>query len=384
VLGTERVTGCTLGRRFGLRLSGMHVAVVSPYSLSKPGGVQDHARELAKALHRMGHDVTLFGPELRGPQPGFDGIGTVSLGRAVNVPANGSIAPLGIDPTMLVRLDLALDAADVVHVHEPFLPVGLATLWRRPRNTAVVGTFHAAAERFAPYAIAAPLLRRAVKRLDETTAASPEARRLVRRYVAVDPEIVPNGVDVASFDKAEPDPWARDLGRVVLFVGRAEPRKGFDTVLRAFDAIAHARSDVHLVWIPATPDDVPNELRHERIHALGPVSHERKLALHRAAEIVLCASTGSESFGIVVLEGLAGGSAVLASDIPGYRYAGGEAPRYVTPGDTNAWIDALAHLLDDERERSALAARGPDRAALFDWDVVAEQTLHVYERALGS
>jgi phosphatidylinositol alpha-mannosyltransferase len=361
----------------------MHVAIVSPYSMSKPGGVQDHARELAKALHRKGHEVVLFGPELRGPQEGLDGIGTISLGRAVNIPANGSIAPLGIDPTMLIRFDLALDAADVVHVHEPFLPVGLAALFRRPRNTAVVGTFHAAAERFAPYAIAAPLLRLAARRLNETTAASPEARKLVRRYVAVDPLVVPNGVDTKGFDKAEPDPWASDLGRVVLFVGRAEQRKGFDTVLKAFNAIAPTRPDVHLVWIPATEADIPDELRHERIHALGPVSHERKLALHRAAEVVLCASTGSESFGIVVLEGLAGGSAVLASDIPGYRYAGGDAPSYVAPGDVNAWIDALAMMLDDEQQRSAAAARAPDRAALFDWDAVADQTLHVYERAIG-
>ena len=361
----------------------MHVAIISPYSMSKPGGVQDHTRELAKALFRKGHDVTLLGPELRGEQDGLDGIGTVSLGRAVSVPANGSIAPLGIDPTAIVRLDLSLDAADVIHVHEPFLPVGLMALLRRPQNTAVVGTFHAAADRFLPYAIAAPLLRRASKRLDETTAASPEARRLVRRYVAVDPVIVPNGVDCEAFAKADPDPWAKDLGRVVLFVGRPEPRKGFETVLKAFAAISSARSDVHLVWIPATPNDVPPDVNSERIHALGPVSRERLMALHRAADVAACASTGSESFGIVVLEGLAGGSAVLASDIAGYRYAGGDAPLYVKPGDVNAWIDALAVVLDDDRERSALAARGPDRAALFDWSVVADQTIAVYERAIS-
>jgi phosphatidylinositol alpha-mannosyltransferase len=363
--------------------SHVHVAIVSPYSLSRPGGVQDHCRELAKALFRKGHDVTLFGPELRGEQEGLDGIGTVSLGRAIDVPANGSVAPLGIDPTALVRLDLTLDAADVVHVHEPFLPVGLMTLIRRPRNTAVVGTFHAAADRFWPYAVTAPVLRRAAKRLDETTAASPEARKLVRRYVAVDPSVVPNGVDAAGFAKADPDPWAKDLGRVALFVGRPEPRKGYENVLRAFAAIAQTRDDVHLVWIPGSEADIPADISRERIHALGPVSHERKLALHRAAAVACCASTGSESFGIVVLEGLAGASAVLASDIPGYRYAGGDAPLYVEPGNTNAWIDAMARVLDDDRERSALAARGPERAALFDWSEVADQTIAVYERALA-
>jgi len=361
----------------------MHIAIISPYSLSKPGGVQDHCRELAKALFRKGHDVTLFGPELRGEQEGLDGIGTVSLGRAINVPANGSIAPLGIDPTALVRLDLTLDAADVVHVHEPFLPVGLMALARRPPNTAVVGTFHAAAEKFLPYAIAAPLLRRASKRLDETTAASPEARRLVRRYVAVDPIVVPNGVDCDSFAKADPDPWASELGRVVLFVGRAELRKDFETALRAFDTIKATRPDVHLVWIPATDDEIPSGVSRDRLHALGPVSRERLMALHRAAEVVLCPSSGNESFGIVVLEGLAGSSAVLAADIPGYRYAGGDAPVYVAAADVNAWSDALASLLDDDVRRASVASRGPDRAALFDWSLVADQTIDVYERALA-
>jgi phosphatidylinositol alpha-mannosyltransferase len=354
--------------------------------MSRLGGVQDHARELARALHRKGHDVTLFGPELRGGAGSdgrLDGIGTVSLGRAINIPANGSIAPLGIDPTALIRFDLALDAADVVHVHEPFLPIGLMALGRRPRNTAVVGTFHAAAERFAPYAIAAPFLRRMAKRLDETTAASPEARRLVRRYVAVDPLIVPNGVDADAFAKTDPDPWASELGRVVLFVGRPEPRKDFDTILKAFAAVAPTRPDVHLVWIPATPDDVPVELRSDRVHALGPVSRDRLMALHRAAEIVVCPSKGNESFGIVVLEGLAGGSAVIAADIAGYRYAGGDAPLYVEAGNVNAWTEALGRVLDDDNERRTLAARAPDRASLFDWDVVADQTIHVYERALG-
>lgn len=348
--------------------------------MSRPGGVQDHARELSRALVVAGCEVTLFGPELRGEQPGLDGVGTVSLGGAVSVPANGSIAPLGIDPRMVVRFDLGLDPADVLHLHEPFLPAPALAMLRRPKATPVVGTFHAAGDRFWPYALASPLIRVMARRLDATTAASPEARRLVRRYVNLDPEIVPNGVDVAGFEGATPDPWAASLGPVVLFVGRPEPRKGFQTVVDAFTSVAATRGDVHLVWIPATADDVP--VRHERMHCLGPVSRERLMALHRAADIVCCASLGQESFGIVVLEGLAGSSAVIASDIPGYRYAGGDVPAYVPPGDVAAWTAALGRLLDDEAERRRLAALGPQRARAFDWALVAEQTLRVYERVL--
>ncbi len=358
----------------------MHVAIVSPYSMSRPGGVQDHARELSRALVRAGCEVTLFGPELRGSQPGLEGVGTVSLGGAVSIPANGSIAPLGIDPRMIVRYDLGLDPADVLHLHEPFLPASAMAMLRRPKGTRVVGTFHAAADSFWPYAIAAPFIRRMARRLDATTAASPEARRLVRRYVSVDPEIVPNGVDLAAFQGAEPDPWAASLGRVVLFVGRPEPRKGFRTVVDAFASVASTRSGVHFVWVPATADALP--IRHERIHCLGPVSRERLMALHRAADVVCCASLGQESFGIVVLEGLAGSSAVIASDIPGYRYAGGDAPVYVQPGDVVAWSAALGRLLDDDEERARVAEHGPERARAFDWARVAEQTIRVYERVL--
>ncbi|MGH2758467.1 MAG: glycosyltransferase family 4 protein [Actinomycetota bacterium] len=362
----------------------MHVAIVSPYSMSKPGGVQDHARELALALVRSGCEVTLFGPELRGPASKLEGVGTVSLGGAVNVPANGSVAPLGIDPRMIVRFDLALDPADVLHVHEPFLPAGLFAMLRRPKGTKVVGTFHAAADSFWPYAVTAPLLRLVSRRLDATTAASPEARKLVRRYVSVDPLIVPNGVDVSAFERAEPDPWAAQLGRVVLFVGRPEARKGFGTVLDAFASVAQSREDVHLVWVPATPEALPAGTRPERIHCLGPVSRERLMSLHRAADVVCCASLGQESFGIVVLEGLAGASAVLCSDIPGYRYAGSDAPIYVPPGDVNAWSIALGRLLDDPEGRKALAAQGLSRARQYDWTTVAAETLRVYELALES
>ncbi len=361
----------------------MHVALISPYSMSRPGGVQEHTRGLALALVALGHEVTLFGPELRGEQERLDDVATVSLGPAVDIPANGSVARLGIDPRMLVRFDLTLDAADVVHCHEPFLPASIAAILRRPKNTAVVGTFHAAAERFWPYALTAPLLRRLSKRLDQTTAVSPEARRLVRRYVNVDPEIVPNGVDVEVYEKAEADEWALRLGKVVLLVGRVDARKGFDVVCKAFARVAKDQPDAHLV-VTATPGQLPEAALSERIHCVGVVDESRKLALHRAADIVCCASTAGESFGMVVLEGLAGASAVLASDIKGFRYAGGDAVTYVAPGDVDAWTSALRKMLADDSERERLAARGPERARGFDWSRIAEQTLHVYERALDA
>jgi phosphatidylinositol alpha-mannosyltransferase len=320
---------------------------------------------------------------LRGEQPDLDGVATVSLGGAVRVPANGSIAPLGIDPRMVVRFDLSLDPADVIHCHEPFLPAGLFATLRRPDRTALVGTFHATADGFWPYAITAPLLRRVARRLDATTAVSPAARKLVRRYVAVDPEIVPNGVDVAAFERTDPDPWASELGgTVVLFVGRSEPRKGFAVAASAFAYVASTRPDIHLV-ATVEADAIPDGVSRERIHCVGPVGAEKRNALYKAADIDVFPSLGGESFGVVVAEGLAGGSAVLASDIPGYRYAGGDAAVYAPPGDVPTWSKALAALVDDADERARLAKGGPDRARSFDWPKIAEATVAVYDRALN-
>lgn len=359
----------------------MHVGMVCPYSMRRPGGVQEHVRGLSRALLELDCQVSVFAPELRASDEGFDGVQGFSLGKAVNVPANGSVAPLGLDPRMVLQLDMGLDPVDVVHLQEPFLPAGLAALLRLPEGVPAVGTFHAAADRFWPYAAAKPLIRRAARRLRATMAVSPAARQLVRRYVPVDPDIVPNGVDVGAFEGAAPDPWAEGLGRVVLFVGRPEARKGFDLCVRAFCGAAARMPDAHLVCVPALPEDVElvSDAVAGRVHCLGPVSRERLLGLYRAADVVCAPALGGESFGLVVVEGLAAGAAVLASDLPGYRFAGGEAARYLAPGHLPDWRRALEEILTDDAARGELARGGPERAREFDWSRVAARVRDRYE-----
>lgn len=348
--------------------------------MSEPGGVQEQVRGLARALSAAGEQVSLFGPELPSEDK-ISGVEMMSLGGAVRLPANGSVAPVGLDPRMLVRLELALDPADVLHVHEGFLPASLAATFRVPTGVPVVATFHAAAERFLPYRVAAPALRRFGRRFAAATAVSPSAAALVRRYTALNPQIVPNGFDTDAYASAAPDPWAAGLGRVVLFVGRPEPRKGFDVALRAFASVSARHPDVHLVCFPAPGSSAPDGL--DRVHCLGRVDHQRKLALYAAAESVVVPSLHGESFGLVVVEAMAAGCAVLASDIPGYRFAGGDVPVYAAPGDAGAWADQLDLLLSGHKRRSELAERGPARAREFDWTNVGAAMSDVY-RAVAS
>jgi phosphatidylinositol alpha-mannosyltransferase len=362
----------------------MHVAIVCPYSFGFPGGAQEFCRGLARSLRDRRHEVSLFAPHVGRDAEGLDGVVTVSLGGAVRVPANGSLAPLGIDPRMVARLELGLDPADVINVHEPFLPASVLAAFRAPRGVPVVGTFHAAADRFLPYAIAAPVLGPPLRRrLRATTASSEASRALARRYAGVDPVIVPNGFDTAAFAGAEPDGWTRSLGRVVLFVGRPEPRKGFDLLLRAFAGAAAFRPDVHLVCVgPAAASGSRfAEGLGGRVHCLGHVELARLMSIYRAAEIFCAPNLAGESFGRVVVEAMAAGCAVIASDLPGMRYAGGDAVEYGAAGDLAAWRETLSRLLDDEARRSELAGAAPERAKQFDWSVVTDQMLEVFERA---
>lgn len=365
----------------------MKVALVSPYDLSVPGGVQSHVGHLAARLRDLGDEVVVLGPG--------GGAGEEDLGRSVAMRFNGSVAPIALTPAAVRRTRTRLRdiAADVVHVHEPLVPlVGPAAT--SAGAGAVVATFHAWSSTARAYRAARPVGRRVVRHLDALVAVSPAAAGYHAAALGL-PEhrfrIVPNGVDVARFARAEPHPELHDPERpTLLFVGRLEPRKGLEPLVRSFTELKTRRPELRLLVVGDGPEGtrcralLPPGLRDDVVF-LGRVSGDELAACYAAADVYVSPALGGESFGIVLLEAMAAGTPVVASDIPGYRTVvrDGEQGRLVAPGDPSALADAIDGLLDNPSLRRSLAAEGRRVAADHDWAVVAGRLRAVYDEVSG-
>jgi phosphatidylinositol alpha-mannosyltransferase len=358
----------------------MRVLVISPYSLSFAGGVQGQVLGLARSLRALGLDARVLAPS-DGPPP-EPGITTV--GPSTRFDSNGSVAPIASGKAVARRTLEALRVfrPDVLHLHEPLVPgSNHATLLGA--DVPAVGTFHASyslgANRW--YQLFRRPARRLLDRVTVRTAVSEGARRMAEEAFGGTYEVLPNGVEVDRFAGA--DPWPVDRP-VIFFVGRHEPRKGLAVLL---DAFAGLERDA-VLWIagdgPQTDElrarDVPG------VEWLGGISEREKAARLRAATVACFPSVGSESFGIVLLEALAAGAPVVASDISGYRNvarAGREALLFEA-GNGGALRDTLRSVLDDPGRRQALVAAGRERAAEFSMTRLAERYVALYKAAVGA
>jgi phosphatidylinositol alpha-mannosyltransferase len=356
------------------------IALVSPYSLEVYGGVQNQVRGLARALAAT-EEVTVIAP---GKSIELDGVRTVGVGRVSSVPANGSRAPIALAPRSwsATREILHGLAPDVVHVHEPFVPmVGLATL--QGHVAPVVATFHRGGSGRI-YPLLAPLLRRDFEKIDERVAVSEEALATLRKVFgarAASIEVVANAIDLERFSRAEKN--ASSKRPVVVFVGRHEMRKGLSVLLEAFGGgIGDARLEV----IGDGPEHTKLLHRFSRpgvVDFLGAID-DQALAEHVAgAQVFVAPSLSGESFGVVLLEAMAARTAVIASALPGYRLAAGDAAEFVAPGDAAALRKMLVALLESADRREDLVARGATRASHHSFRALAERYLAIYRSLAG-
>ena len=362
--------------------------MLSPYSLTRPGGVQGQVIGLARSLRALGHDVTVLGPADAGqPVPEAAGNHFV-IGRPTALRSNGSVAPVALWPTASARAErfVRTGGFDVVHVHEPLAPMaayGLVLTAPLP----MVGTYHrAGVSRWVP--LLKPLAEVVGRRMQIRVAVSEAARETGLRSGGGDFEVLFNGVDMARFESAEPvhDEQERP---VVLFLGRHEARKGLNVLLDAFAMVDRPA----VLWVAGDgPGSEVQRRRHpesDRVRWLGMLS-EDEVASRLAGADVLCApSLHGESFGMVLLEGMAAGCAVVASDIEGYRLAAGGHAELVRPDDAPALARALGAALADAVEgsgRSAPEARkeATEYARAWSMDALAERYVDVYTRAIAA
>ncbi len=355
----------------------MRVGLVSPYSLTVPGGVQGQVLGLAHALRGQGHDVLVLGP-CDGPPPE---VGVIPLGNSIPTAANGSMAPLAPDPSCALRTIAALrdEHFDVLHLHEPMAP-GPTLTCVCFASMPMVGTFHSAGESTG-YRVTHVFASRLARRLSVRCAVSEDAKELASRYLGGEYVVLHNGIEVERFAKATP--WPTE-GPTILFLSRHESRKGLTILL---DALPHLPPDTR-VWVasdgPETGHSRSRTAGNTQVEWLGRIGDEERARRLRGADVLCAPSLHGESFGMVLLEGMAAATPVVASDIPGYRNVAGcgEAALLVPPGDGLALAVALTRALTEPSTADALVAAGEARAAEYSMDHLAEQYSVLYREAV--
>jgi phosphatidylinositol alpha-mannosyltransferase len=363
----------------------MRIGLVCPYTWDVPGGVQEHVRGLADALIDLGHHVSVIAPanEDEPVEPDY----VVPAGRAVPVPYNGSVARLafGFVSASRVRRWLKEGDFDVVHVHEPAAPsLSLLACW--VFDGPIVATLHTAMPRSRVLHVAQPILQSALEKISGRIAVSEAARTTLVEHLGGDAVLIPNGVSVRRFEKADALPGWPGEGGALGFLGRIdEPRKGLPILIEAFGMLAAQRPGLRL--LVAGRGDAEEALEqlapefHDRVVPLGQVSDEDKVRVYHSVDVFCAPNTGGESFGIVLAEAMAAGAPIVASDLDAFRRVlrGGRAGELFENGSAAGLAEATARMLDDPARRATLAEAASVAVRDYDWQVVARDVLRVYE-----
>jgi phosphatidylinositol alpha-mannosyltransferase len=362
----------------------VRLGIVCPYSLDVPGGVQFHIRDLAEHLIARGHEVSVLAPaDDDTPVPSY----VQPAGRALPVPYNGSVARLTFGPvtTARVRRWLSEGEFDLVHLHEPQIPsLSLIALWAA--ELPVVATFHTSIPRSRALTVSYPFLRPAMEKIAARIAVSEDARRTLVEHLGGDAVVIPNGVDVDTFARARPDPrWqGTPEAPTLAFLGRIdEPRKGLQVLAEAFGRVRRQVPGVRLLVAgQGDLDDARARFGDDvaGVTFLGGVTDEEKAALLTSVDVYVAPQTGGESFGIVLVEAMSAGTAVVASDLGAFRRVldDGRCGALFTTGDPTSLAERLVEVLGDPARREALRSHGSAWVRRYDWSTVAHQVLEVY------
>ncbi|MBI2831821.1 MAG: glycosyltransferase family 4 protein [Chloroflexi bacterium] len=372
----------------------MKIALVSPYDFAYPGGVTVHICALERYFTRMGHEVKIIAPASKTMPALCDKF--IPIGRPRSIPTSGSIARVTISPWLSKRIQkvLAEERFDIVHLHEPLMPM-LCTTTLRLSNSIIIGTFHACHGR-PGYNFGKPfgkiILKRWFRRLDGKIAVSKPARDFACEHFLGHYNIIPNGVDVEHFSpRVKPIEKYSDGKLNILFVGRLESRKGFVYMLRAYQRVKEKFPGCRLIVVG--PGDrqrrkYENYIKRKGIQDVefvGFVPYEELPGYYKTADIYCGPATGRESFGIVLLEAMATGKPIVASNIEGYAsvLTHGSEGLLVPPRDAHLLAEALLSLMRDEPLRQKMGQNGLRTAQNYSWERVARRVLDYYERLLS-
>ncbi|MBD8505330.1 glycosyltransferase family 4 protein [Hoyosella sp. G463] len=366
----------------------MRIGMVCPYSFDVPGGVQAHVVELAGVLIEMGHEVSVLAPATPGTDlPPY----VVSAGRAVPIPYNGSVARLRFGPVTYQRVRKWLQDGqfDVVHLHEPNAP-SLSMLALSLAEVPVVATFHTSTTKSLMLSTVQPVLQPLLEKINGKIAVSELARRWQIESLGSDAVEIPNGVRVGFFATARPFEGYPRPGKTLLFLGRYdEPRKGMSVLVSALPSIVERHPDLEVIVVgrgdeAALRAELGPLASHFRF--LGQVSDEEKASALRSADVYCAPNLGGESFGIVLVEAMAAGTPVVASELDAFRRVlrDGRAGCLTKLDDGASLAHGIDRVLTDRDYRDQLVAEASVAVLHYDWSVVSRQVLRVYEAVIGT
>lgn len=366
----------------------MRIGMVCPYSFDVPGGVQSHILQLAEVMRDRGHFVSVLAPS--SPHVTLPDY-VVSGGKAVPIPYNGSVARLRFGPAThrMVKRWLAAGDFDVLHLHEPNAP-SLSLLALMIAEGPIVATFHTSTTKSLGLSMFQGILRPWNEKIMGRIAVSDLARRWQIEALGSDAVQIPNGVDVASYACAPLLPGYPRPGKTVLFLGRFdEPRKGMAVLLAALPALVERFSEIEVLIVGRGDED---ELREQagdlagHLRFLGQVDDATKASALRSADVYCAPNTGGESFGIVLVEAMAAGTPVVASNLDAFRRVldDGAAGLLVPIENPGALAEALVTVLTNDTLRASNVAAASEAVRQYDWQVVADDIMMVYETVAGS
>ncbi|HYR52027.1 MAG TPA: glycosyltransferase family 4 protein [Candidatus Dormibacteraeota bacterium] len=399
--------------RIGILSQAYHPAV---------GGVTEHVDATARALRARGHGVTVItagfserdwqgfatngnghprheknggngaAQDTEPPRDASQPHRIVRIGRNVAVPYNGAENNLTVGLRLREKLQDILDEErfDLLHVHCPVSPV-LPLIALRIAKQPIVGTFHSTVTSDLAFRLFRKALLPSFRRIDRSLAVSEEARSCVLRHFPGPVEILPNGVSLERFRPGLPrlERFDDEIPNI-LFVGRHDPRKGLPELMAACDALARDQVPFRLIVVGdgllrRRIERMAGGALSGRVHFEGRVSNDRLPRYYASADLFCSPARGGESFGIVLLEAMASGVPIVATDLPGYRtvLTPGEEGLMVPTRDPQALAQALRTLLGRPDLRLAMGARGIATAQRFAWPAIVERLESIYASLLG-
>jgi len=373
----------------------MKIALVSPYDFNFPGGVAHHISSLEKQFTKLGHDVRVIAPASKRETDFGDRF--IPIGRPRSVPTSGSIARITLSLRLGGKIKEVLEREkfDIIHLHEPFMPM-LCSAVLRFSNAATVGTFHAAAGRPGysfGWPISALMIQERLHKLNARIAVSIAAARYTKRWIPGKYDIIPNGIDLDVFNPdVAPLPEYKDGKLNILFVGRLESRKGLVYLLKAYRRIKKTLPDTRLIIVGPGKrlrgryERFVRNNKLEDVIFTGHVPQDMLPRYYQTADIYCSPATGRESFGIVLLEAMALGKPVVASSIEGYRcvVTNGIEGILVPPKSDKKLAQALMQLATDPEMRHRMGENGRQKAQEYSWEKVASQILDCYHKVLST